>query len=204
VRAHFQTGLAFGLLILGCCVARTRPQEPASPALIESGQVVLNGRSTPYLIRRLPVNAFPALPAAVQNELTRRGCLIPQTYEAHGPENVVHASLERSDSSDWAVLCSVRGTVSLLVFFADGGGTLTELASAPETGRLQAHGSSPALGFNWAIDPASPDAVHQAQLRMKHPSARLDHDALADSVIDRKKIFHFHARNAWSLVGTQD
>ena len=129
------------------------------------------------------MNAFPQLPPAVQDALTRRGCLIPQTYEAHGPENVVHASLERRGSSDWAVLCSANGAVSLLVFFA-GSGEPTVLATAPETERLQSHGSSNVLGFNWAIDPASPEDVHEAQLGMRHPPPRLDHDAIADSVID--------------------
>ena len=94
--------------------------DSASDPLNVSGQVTVDGRPIPYLIRHLPVNAFPQLPAAVQDALTRRGCLIPQTYEAHQPENVVHASLERHGSSDWAVLCSVDGTVSLLVFFASG------------------------------------------------------------------------------------
>ena len=81
---------------------------------------MIDGHPTPYLIRHLPVSSFPDLPPAVQEQLDRRGCLIPQTYEAHQPENVVHASLERPGSSDWAVLCSAQGTVSLLVFFGSG------------------------------------------------------------------------------------
>ena len=60
------------------------------------------------------------------------------------------------------------------------------LASAAETDRLQAHGATNVLGFNWGIDPASPEVIHDAQFGMKHPPPRLDHDALADSVIDRQ------------------
>ena len=123
--------------------------------------MVVDGQATPYLIRHLPVNSFPELPAAIGEQLNERGCLIPQTYEAHEPENVVHASLERQGSSDWAVLCSVKGTVSLLVFL-DGSGPVV-LASAPETERLQAHDPSGVLGFNWGIDPATPERVHEAQ-----------------------------------------
>ncbi len=100
-----------------CCLPRIHPQDSGASPLNTSGQVIVDGHSTPYLIRHLPVNSFPQLPPAVQDALTRRGCLIPQTYEAHQPENVVHASLERPGSSDWAVLCSANGTVSLLVFF---------------------------------------------------------------------------------------
>jgi hypothetical protein len=195
--------LFFALFIFACLAGRVQPQDVDASPLDSSGQVVIDGRATPYLIRHLPVNAFPQLPASIQNALTRRGCLIPQTYEAHQPENVVHASFERSGSSDWAILCSVEGKVSLLVFFA-GGGQPTVLASAPETDRLQAHGFTNVLGFNWGIDPASPETVHEAQLGMRHPPPRPDHDALADSIIDQKTIYRIYARGVWTVIDTQD
>jgi hypothetical protein len=204
VRARFKSAPLFGLLLLFFCSPRIRPQE-ASPAPLDvSGQINVAGRSTPHLIRHLPVNSFPQLPPAIHDALTRRGCLIPQTYEAHGPENVVHASLERHGSSDWAVLCSANGTVSLLVFFAGNYADPMILATAPEIARLQSHGSSNVLGFNWGIDPASPEEIHEAQQGMRHPTPRLDHDALADSVVDGRTIYHFYSKSAWTLIETQD
>ena len=68
--------------------------------------------------------------------LNQRGCMIPQTYEAHQPENVVHASLERAGSSDWAVLCSAQGTVSLLIFFGSDPAKPMVLAVGPGDGAL--------------------------------------------------------------------
>jgi len=183
-------------------IAQT-PTPPADP-FVETGQITLDGHSTPYLIRHLPVSSFPQLPTAVQSELNRRGCLIPQTYEAHQPENVVHASFERRGSSDWAVLCSSNGVVSLLVFFSSNSADPVVLATASETQRLQSHGSNPVFGFNWAIDPASPQTVHEAQLGMRHPPPRLDHDALADSVVDRRTIYRFYSHSTWTLVDTHD
>jgi hypothetical protein len=175
---------------------------PALPQqqLTESGQVVVAGQPASYRIRRLPVSSFPELPAAVAGLLDQRGCLIPQTYQAHRPENVVHASLEHPGSSDWAVLCSTQGTVSLLVYFASAPAQLLVLASAPETQRLQAHDSSGVLGFNWGIDPASPRHIHEDQLGMEHRPALLDHDALADSTIDRRTIYRFYLRNSWTVL----
>ena len=169
-----------------------------------SGEITIDGHSDPYLIHHLPVNAFPQLPAVVQQSLTHRGCLIPQTYEAHQPENVVHASLDHHGSSDWAVLCSVNGTVSLLAFISAGNGEPAVLATAPETSRLQPHGSSNRLGFNWAIDSASPQAVHEAQLNMRHPPPRLDHDALADSVVEGRTIYRFYSHSTWTTLDTED
>ena len=102
-----------------------RSWSPATPPLTSSA-----------ICRSAP---FPACPRRSQPNSTSRGCLIPQTYEAHRPENVIHASLERAGSSDWAVLCSERGTVSLLVYFSSDPAKLLVLAASPETERLQAH-----------------------------------------------------------------
>ena len=178
----------------------------SAPALQldESGHVEVSGRSTPFLIRHLPVSSFPQLPAAVQSVLSQRGCVIPQTYEAHAPENVVAASLARRGSADWAVLCSEHGMVSLLVFFAGGAAQPTVLASAPETERLSVHGADGVLGFDWGIDVASPAQVHEAQSEMKRRPPLLDHDALADSRIEQTTVYHYFSVNEWTVVRTQE
>ena len=191
-----------GGLFFACALVSA--QQPNSAQLTASGQIVVDGHSTPYLIRHLPVSSFPELPLAIQDLLNIRGCLIPQTYEAHHPENVVHASLERAGSSDWAVLCSAEGTVSLLVFFGNRSAEVQwqplVLVTALETERLQAHDPNGVLGFNWGIDPATPEQIHVAQYGMEHRPLRLDHDALADTVVDRRTVYHFYAKNVWTLV----
>ena len=194
------------LLVCVLAVLSAGAQQPLTDAqrLVESGQVVVAGRNVPYLIRRLPVNSFPDLPEDVADQLNQRKCMIPQSYEAHHPENVVHGSLERAGSSDWAVLCSADGKVSLLIFFGSAPAKPAVLASVPETERLQRHDSSGVLGFNWAIDPASPEAVHQAQSGMERRPARLDHDALEDILLDRKTVYRFFSKGAWKVVDTTD
>ena len=186
-----------GALLCACLLLPAQQPVPAPAPLNVSGQIVVAGHFTPYLIRHLPISSFPDLPAELAVLLNRRGCLIPQTYEAHRPENVVHASLERVGSSDWAVLCSERGTVSLLVFFSSAPASLLVLGAAPETERLQAHDPSGVLGFNWGIDPASPEQIRTAQIGLLHRPALVDHDALADSLVDRHTIYHFYLKSAW-------
>ena len=172
-----------------------------SPAQFnESGHVEVDGRSTPYIVRRLPISSFPDLPDAAAALLNRRGCLVPQTYQAHHPENVVHASFERPGSSDWAVLCSTQGTVSLLVFFSSSPARLLVLASAPETQHLQTHDSTGVLGFNWGIDPASPEQIREARSGMEHRPPILDHDALADSTIDHRTVYRFYLKSQWTVL----
>jgi hypothetical protein len=193
-----------GVLLCVCSMLPAQPQEPAPAPLNESGQILLAGRATLYRIRHLPLNSFPGLPDELIALLTQRGCLIPQTYEAHHPENVIHASLERPGSSDWAVLCSQGGTVSLLVFFSSAPAKVLVLASAPETVRLQAHDTSGVLGFNWGIDPASPEQILEAQAGLPHHPARVDHDALADSIVEGRVVYHFYLKNAWTVLEMPD
>ena len=180
--------------------ATAQQPDPDSQRLVESGQVLIEGQTAQYVIRRLPVSSFPELPQGIAQQLNQLQCMIPQSYQAHHPENVMQASLERAGSSDWAVLCSVRGTVSLLAFFGSAPDKPAVLATAPEKQRLQRHDSSGVLGFDWAIAPASPDAVHEAQSGMERRPRPPDHDALKDIAIDGKTQYRFYSKGAWSLV----
>jgi hypothetical protein len=192
---------ALAAAALGAQTAPPAGDSNAAP-LSESGHVIIAGRSVPYLIRHLPVSSFPELPAVTRTELDRRGCVIPQTYEAHRPENVIHGSFEKPGSSDWAVLCSAEGTVSLLVFFASVPEKPTTIAALPETQRLQVHDLTGVLGFNWGIDPASPEQIHEAQAGMVPRPLPLDHDAVADAVIEHRTVYHYYAKSAWTTVDT--
>jgi hypothetical protein len=86
---------------------------------IETGELrSATGATVTYRIRLLPIASFPDLPAAIADELNRRQCMIPQSFEAKQPENVIHGAFRASGSSDWAALCSSRGATTLYVFFA--------------------------------------------------------------------------------------
>jgi hypothetical protein len=168
--------------------------------LLEIGKIPVAGHDIPFRIRHLPVSSFPDLPEPIAQELTVRSCVIPQTYEAHRPENVIHASLEKAGSDDWAVLCAANGKVSLLVFFASSLAKPFVLKEASEIERLQEHGTGGELGFNWGIDPASPRRIHDAQAGMAHHPQPPDHDSLADSTIDHQTVFHLYRNGAWEMV----
>src|SRR6202790_3177116 len=199
----FPNGRRPRLLMLLLAVASAASAQGRS-RLVTEGLIEQDGRSLPYEVRHLPVSSFPNLPLDVAGQLTDRGCLIPQTYEARRPENVVHGSLQRPGSSDWAVLCSAQGTVSLMVFFGSTPGQPLILVTAAETQRLQSHTGTSVLGFNWGIDPAAPDAVRQAQIALVPRPPRLDHDALADAAVDHKTIYRFYAKGSWSVLDLPD
>lgn len=200
------TGRRTRLIPFLCLLASisAHAQQPDPSGLVTTGQISQDGRDVSYLIRHLPPSSFPDLPMAVAAALAQRGCLVPQTYEAHRPENVIRGSFERAGSTDWAVLCTTGGSVSLLVFFASKPGQPVTLASCPEISRLQPHPSAQPLGFNWGIDPATPQAIHTLQNGLAPRPPYPDHEAIADSIIDHQTIYHYFKNGAWSLVALPD
>jgi hypothetical protein len=185
-------------------VAVAHSQTDLAASTLTRGKLYVSGHEVPYVIRRLPVSSFPELPEKIAAQLEKLGCMIPQTYEAHRPENVVRASLERAGSSDWAVLCSSAETVQLMVFFESSPTSPIVLSSQKEIARLKAHDPSGVLGFAWGIDPASPGQVREAQSGTRRHVPMLDHDALADVFVERTIVFHFFSKNAWKVIETGD
>lgn len=69
-------------------------------------------------IRRLAPAEIPGLPFPVRSALEERGCTIPQTYDTTSqPHNVVSGELAAKGQQDWAVLCSVDGYSTILIFW---------------------------------------------------------------------------------------
>ncbi len=197
-------GVLLAALLTGALVLTAAQTPPPLTQLNDTGRISVAGCLTPFIIRHLPLASFPQIPPEILVALSRRGCLIPQTYEAHQPENVIHGSFERPGSRDWAMLCSVHGTVSLLVFFASDPERPFTLATAPETERLQAHDPTGVLGFNWGIDAVSPQQVHDAQAGLLPPPPAVSHDAIADSVVEHSSEYHYYSKGSWTLLPTPD
>jgi hypothetical protein len=80
-------------------------------------------------ITRLPPTAFSELPRDLVRELQRRGCTIPQT-SADKRGNVIKGTFAKPGKTDWAVLCSAKGSTTMLVFW---NGSASDLAKLNET-----------------------------------------------------------------------
>ncbi len=90
------------------------------------------------------------------------------------------------------------------MFFGTSTNAPVQLASAPETQRLQSHDSTGVLGFNWGIDPATAETVRLAEGSLEPRPPPLDHDALADSVIDHRTVYRIFTRKGWTAHTTED
>jgi hypothetical protein len=177
-------------------LAVVQSDSAASSEQIEAGRVRMpSGADVVYRIRLLPLTSFPALPPAVAAQLERRKCMVPQTYEARAPENVVHGSLERKGSSDWAVLCSVNGATTLYVFFQSQPGSPIVLRQQRDSEWLGSEVLG-AYGSAWGIARRSPSQVRQARgSGSKHMEA--DHDGIEDAFIEKSSTTHYFQDGSW-------
>lgn len=70
-------------------------------------------------VRRLQVDAFPELPAAIASVLRARNCSVPQPAAGGAPRNVIRGEFFAKGQAGWAILCSVNNSTTLLAFRND-------------------------------------------------------------------------------------
>lgn len=165
---------------------------------LETGEITAPGGDLlRYRIRLLPLASFPALPDAVVAQLSQRHCMIPQSFEARQPENVIRGSFRAPGSSDWAVLCSAAGSTTLYVFFA-GDPAPIALRSQSDTAWLGAEPGSSLYGSAWGIASLSASQLRSSpQLR---PAANLDHDAIDDAHLEHADTIRYFQNGRWLIL----
>jgi len=197
------------MIALCCALASTaaNAQAAAPPRTeqVETGFATIAGHpNTRYSIRLLPVSSFPQLPLPVTQQLERLGCMIPQTYEARAPENVISGSFEKKGSSDWAALCSVKGHTSprgafrsttLYVFFQSDYTHPIALRSQPDTLWL---------GKEWGADYGSAWGIAAYPARLMRPRDQYDHDGIEDAFVEQSRVVHYFRDGHWTkMEGSQ-
>lgn len=197
-------GLLAGLLLASGQAAVSPPQSTAGTAdanaeHIESGQIrSADGTTVSYRIRLLPLSSFPALPDGVVTQLAHRGCMIPQTFEAKQPENVIQGAFHAPDATDWAVLCSVRGSTTLYVFLAGQFDQPMALRSQPDTAWLGADPGETVLGSAWGIATRTAQELRSEAAFRNLPS--VDHDGIDDARLERSLTIHYFQDGKWVEV----
>jgi len=202
---HGATTAALSLLLTAPLqIAHSSGQLPNPNAeRIESGETrSAAGDTIVYRIRLLPIASFPDLPTPVIAELVRRQCMIPQSFEAQQPENVIHGSFFSYGSSDWAALCSSQGTTTLYVFFAGQFESPIALRSQPDSAWLGAEPGSSVSGSAWGIAVRS-DAELRASPQLRRGVA-IDHDAIDDARLERSLSIHYYLAGRWLNLNRSD
>ncbi len=153
-------------------------------------------------IVRLPPTAFPELPGNVVRELQRRGCTIPQTFLEKKPHNVIRGQFAKPGQTDWAVLCSINGSSSILVFWNGSEKNPADIAGFEDIHRLQGIGGDE-IGYSRAISPVGVKYImdhYRAYGGPKPPP--IDHQGIDDAFVEKASVILYFHRGKWlSLQG---
>jgi hypothetical protein len=166
---------------------------------VETGRIHLpSGADVVYRVRMLPISSFPGLPPAIASQLDEKKCMIPQTFEARSPENVIHGAFEHKGSDDWATLCSYNGATTLYVFFQSQPGTPIALRRQNNTDWLGSQAIG-AYGSAWGIALRRPEHIHPAT-HDNLDRKSIDHDGIEDAWIEKSSTVHYFHENSWMIL----
>lgn len=196
---RWAAGLLACLVAGAIAAAQSSTSAASSTEQIETGQVrSTDGTQEIYRIRLLPIESFPTVPVAIADWLRHRGCMIPQTFEAQEPENVIQGAFRAPGSQDWAVLCSLSGQTTLYVFFAGQFSAPTALRSQPDTLWLGHEPGSSIDGSAWGISTRTTEDLRAStQIRPDFP---IDHDAIEDADLERSLTFRYLRDGIWRIL----
>lgn len=151
-------------------------------------------------MQRLPVEAFPQLPPAVAGVLRRMGCSIPQSFNRtpeSAPQNVIRGEFYQPGQESWAALCSVQGTVRLLVFEDANDESPETLHGSLEIQRMQGTGEGRA-GFDWLITASGAAAIRRYHEVYGGPALpQLDHDGIESHILGKASVILFRHQGQW-------
>jgi hypothetical protein len=148
---------------------------------------------------RLTPAAVPNMTAAVQRELGRRGCGIPQSFSTKTPHNVIRGRFTSSSRQDVAVLCSRDRISSILVFRGGSPRSVEELATGPDRNYLQVIGADGVVGYSRVLGVADAKYIreHHEQYGGPKPPPRLDHDGINDIFVEKGSIVWYWFGGRW-------
>jgi len=154
------------------------------------------------LISRLPPDVFSELPHNIVAELQRRGCAVPQVPSIAHRHNVIKGEFAKPGQTDWAVLCSIKGASSILVFWNGSEANPASIGSQEDEDRLQSEKDGK-MEYSRAIEP-----VDKAYI-MKHYEAYggpkpppVDHQGINDEFVGKASVVLYFFQGKWlTLTG---
>ena len=184
VYSQMKLGVTLSLVLLVLAFTPCFGQTPGNPP-----------PESKYAIVRLPPTTFSELPKNLVTELKRRGCTVPQTFPPDQRSNVIRGSFAKAGQTDWAVLCSMKGFTSLLVFWNDSAANSVELGKNPDdANRL----------FDWFIRPVGRKFIvdhYRAYGGPKPPP--IDHQGI-ESGGDSASVVLYYCRGKWLTLQGAD
>jgi hypothetical protein len=153
-------------------------------------------------ILRLSPSAFPKLPKEVLADLKRRGCLIPQVPHENQPHNVIKGEFAKPGQTDWAILCSIEGVSSILVYWKGSAANPAQIEEMEDIGRLQDSGAD---GIVYSRKIASVGRAYILQHYQAYGGTKpppIDHQGINDAFVEKGSVvFYFYGGKWLQLTG---
>ena len=150
-----------------------------------------------HRIVRLAPGAFPELPGDIVRELQRRACTVPQTTDSRKAHNVVKGEFAKPGQTDWAVLCSVKGVSTILVFWNGAADHPAEIARLED--RIFLQGISPdKIAYSRQIAPVGRDFIKRHYDGYGGPKPPpIDHQGIDDAYVEKASSVWYFYRARW-------
>jgi hypothetical protein len=150
------------------------------------------------IVTRLHPAEFPNLPRNLAIDLQRRGCTIPQVPMVDGgPHNIIKGEFAKSGQTDWAVLCSVNGASSILVFWNGSAADPAQLEARKDDDALQGW-SNGQIVYSRKIEPVGKAYImdhYQAYGGEKPPP--IDHQGINDIFVGKASVVLYFHQGKW-------
>ena len=151
---------------------------------------------SPGMVFRTP-ESFSELPHPIMSSLRKEGCQVPQgTIQGKVvATNVISGYLAKKGQTDWAVLCSRRGSHYIRVFW----GGVTKCPSRIDKGKdMSAEEVAQGLEFNRAIDTVDKEFIVRHHKAYGGPTPPpITHVGIAYEYLQKSSVVHYCHRGRW-------
>lgn len=155
-------------------------------------------------IVRLSPDAFTQLPALIREDLKKRECTVPQLFQKND-SNVIQGHFRNAKQTDWAVLCSVRGTSSILVYHNERTDSVESFGSKKDSSFLQGIGMKPEIyAFSRNLEIADTSLIRKLYFYYDGGPELplLNHEGINDQYYNKgSNIWYYHKGNWLDLPG---
>ena len=177
----------------------TDPQMVGASAPSAPSQVDLQTRfdAAAKAILYVPPDAFPQLPDTVKSTLRSLKCAIPQPSGSGPQRNVIRGDFFTRGQTGWAVLCSIGGFSSILVFRDNLDAHPEELERSEDKGYLQNLGND-VIGYSREITAVDRNVIMTSYREHGGPEPPpIDHHGIDDAFLEKASVIHYWYEGHW-------
>jgi hypothetical protein len=170
--------------------------------LLAAAPILLVAQVNDVVGRLAPASDFPELPAAIAQDVTNRGCLIPQVKGISGRQNVIRGEFQKRGQRDWTVLCLKGNTSTILLYTGESDRNPAQLAPMDETITPSKN------GYYRILQVVGEEFIrHHSDASasgMDRPPSTLDHDGIDDGIFEKASAVHYFYRGKWLKLAGSD